>query len=83
MNHKKVSLELTNSEALVLFDFLARFNECGDFEFEDQAEQTVLWDIESILEKSLSEPFLPNYDLLIKQAREAVRSVGTNSIDTS
>ena len=73
MNHKKVRLELTDSEALVLFDFLARFNECSDFEFEDQAEQRVLWNIESILEKSLVAPFLPTYDLLIKQAREAVR----------
>ena len=31
MNPKKVTIELTNSEALVLFDFLARFNEHETF----------------------------------------------------
>ena len=30
MNPKKVTIELTNPEALVLFDFLARFNEHDD-----------------------------------------------------
>ena len=74
MNPQKVTIELTNSEALVLFDFLARFNEHDDFLFEDAVERKVLWDIESTLEKSLIEPLRSDYRLLVKQAREEVRN---------
>jgi hypothetical protein len=74
MNPQKVTIELTNPEALVLFDFLARFNEHDDFLFEDPVEEKVLWDIESTLEKSLVEPFRSDYLLLVKQAREEVRN---------
>lgn len=41
--------------------------------FEDQSEQRVLWDIECILEKELSEPFRADYQDIVKKAREAVR----------
>ncbi|MBM3236253.1 hypothetical protein FJZ31_08140 [Candidatus Poribacteria bacterium] len=74
MKPKKVTIELTNSEALVLFDFLSRFNEHDDFLFEDPVEGKVLWDIESALEKSLIEPLKSDYRLLVKQAREEVRN---------
>lgn len=77
MKPKNVTIELTNSEALVLFDFLARFNARDELEFEYPAESRVLWDIESTLEKSLVEPLTGNYDLLVKQAREEVG----NSVD--
>jgi hypothetical protein len=73
MNPETVTIELTNAEALVLFDFLARFNESDDFRFEDGAERRVLWDIESTLEKSLVEPLRSDYNLLVKSAREAIR----------
>lgn len=74
MESKKVTIELTNSEALVLFDFFARFNEHNDFLFEDPVEGKLLWDIESTLEKSLIEPLRSDYRLLVKQAREEVRN---------
>jgi len=74
MNPKKVTIELTNSEALVLFDFLARFDERDDLLFEDPVERKVLWDIESTLEKSLIEPLRSDYRLLVKQAREEMRN---------
>ena len=73
-NSQKVTVELTNSEALVLFDFLARFNEYDDFLFEDPVERKVLWDVESTLEKSLIEPLRSDYRLLVKQAREEMRN---------
>ena len=58
----KINIILEKDEAIVLFDFLARFNQNDNKEvFEDQAEQKILWDIESILEKQLTEPLLPNY----------------------
>jgi len=74
MADKKVNIELTNDEAIVFFEFLGRFNENDDLSrFEDQSEQRVLWDIESILEKELSEPFRANYQEILKKARETVR----------
>ena len=74
MADKKVNIELTNDEAIVFFEFLGRFNENDDLSrFEDQSEQRVLWDIESILEKELSELFRANYQEILKKARETVR----------
>lgn len=76
MADKKVNIQLTNDEAIVLFEFLGRFNKSDDLtRFEDQSEQRVLWDIECILEKELSEPFRVDYHNIVKKAREAVRDV--------
>lgn len=72
--NNQMNIVLTKNEALVLFEFLSRFNESDKKElFEDQAEEKVLWDIEALLERQLSEPFRRNYSKIIKQAREQVR----------
>lgn len=71
----KVSLELTADEALVLFEWLSRFNQNEDVVFEDAAEQRVLFDLESKLESSLLAPLEPNYNELLAQARSRVRGV--------
>ncbi|PKG44343.1 hypothetical protein [Psychroflexus sp. MES1-P1E] len=74
MADDKVNIELTKEEAIVLFEFLGRFNETDDLNrFEDQSEQRVLWDVERILEKELSEPFRADYQEIVKKARETVR----------
>lgn len=74
MTDKKVNIELNKEKAIVFFEFLARINKNDDFSgFEDQAEQRVLWDIECILEKTLSEPFRMDYQEIVKKARETVR----------
>lgn len=74
MDNDTIVLELTRNEAIVLFEFLGRFNHKDHKElFEDQAEQRVLWDIEAILEKHLSESFRQDYSMIIAHAREAVR----------
>lgn len=72
MPEAAVTLHLTGDEALVLFDWIRRFNESGDGTLHDQAEQRVLWDIEAMLEKSLVAPFGSYIDLLA-QARDRVR----------
>ncbi len=70
----KLNLELTKNEALVLFEFLGRFNENDRKElFEDQAEERIMWDLECLLEKQLSEPFRKDYQKIIEKAREQVR----------
>ncbi|TCN31038.1 hypothetical protein EV644_13015 [Kribbella orskensis] len=51
------SLRLSRDQALVLFEWLARTSSAGaPVGFEDQAEQRVLWDLESALERVLIEP---------------------------
>jgi hypothetical protein len=68
-----VSIELSSDEAMVLHSWVARFNRSEDSQFEDQAEQRVLWDLEAVLEKSQIEPFAEEYDALLAGARERVR----------
>ncbi|MHB9112293.1 MAG: hypothetical protein ACYC4D_06660 [Thermoleophilia bacterium] len=69
----RISLELTNVEALVLFDWIKRFNVNELDQFEDQAEQRVLWDIEAQLERILITPLGTDYKNLLIQARNRIR----------
>ncbi|MDQ3336766.1 MAG: hypothetical protein M4D80_16495 [Myxococcota bacterium] len=68
-----VKVVLSDDEALVLFDWLVRFNKREGTHFADQSEQRVLWDIECMLEKQLVAPLSPNYRELLDQARANVR----------
>jgi len=77
MAKDKVTIELSPSEALVLFEFVSRFSQDGELEIMDQAEERVLWDVCSLLERALSEPFLPNYSNLLAKARDEVRDKET------
>jgi hypothetical protein len=71
---KSLNLTISKDEALVLFDFLARFNEAKHSDvFEDQAEQKTLWVLEGQLEKQLVETFNPDYKDIIKEARNKIR----------
>lgn len=71
---KSLNLTISKDEALVLLDFLARFNETEQSDvFEDQAEQKTLWVLESQLEKQLVEPFKLDYKDIIKDARNKIR----------
>jgi len=70
-----VQFTLSADEALVLFEWVSRFTETPSGEFEDQAEEKVLWIIEGILEKALVAPFRADYGELLAAARDAVRSV--------
>ncbi len=69
----RMTLELSHDEALVLLDWVQRFNTGGNAAFEDQAEQRVLWDLECRLESKLAEVFDPNYRELVVAARVRVR----------
>jgi hypothetical protein len=73
MTKNAVTITLEPDEALVLFDWLTRFNESPPEVFEDQAEQRVLFDLEATLESSLTEPLAANYAELLRDARERVR----------
>ncbi len=67
-----VGLKLDEHQALVLFEWLAKFNEKESGDLLGQAEQQVLFDLESQLESRLTAPFESNYHELLEKAREAV-----------
>lgn len=69
-----MKLELTDDQALVLFDWLARLDEQNAFPVEDRAEQQVLWSLHGQLEKTLTAQFRPDYDQLVQSARARVRA---------
>ena len=73
MGKQDVRLTLGRDEALVLFDWLGRFNQDPRPVFEDQAEERVLFDLEASLEKQLVEAIEANYGNAVRRARDAVR----------
>jgi len=68
-----VSIDLSASEALVLFEFLSRYSDTDRLETVDQAEQRALWNLCCLLERELVEPFQPEYEKLLAAARESLR----------
>lgn len=68
-----VRLELTGDEALVLFEFLARFDDDGTLAVQDQAEERALWNLHCLLQKQLVELFDPEYKALLAAARDRLR----------
>jgi len=73
MRSKKIKIELTSDEALVLYDWLTRFNQRADTDLANQAEERVLFDLEAMLEKALIAPLQSGYADLLAQARSKVR----------
>ena len=68
-----VNVTLKRAHALVLFEFLSRYSNDDKLEINDQAEQRVLQDLCCDLERLLDEPLRPDYEALLKIARDSVR----------
>lgn len=64
-----VTLHLSRDEALVLFEFFARFDEDDLFRLRNNAEFIAFMRVAGQLEKALGEPFQSNYDELLASAR--------------
>ena len=73
MTTRKVSIELSEDEVLVLFEWLHRINENPQVEFEDQAEQRAAWDLEAALESANPALFSGDYMQRVLAARDRVR----------
>ena len=71
-----ITVELTEDQALIFFDWLVRFNERDEENFEDKAEERVLWDLESSLEEQLAATLAADYQSRLSAARDAVRDIG-------
>lgn len=72
MSQRTVQLTLTYDQALVLFDFFARWEKTERLEFGHVAEYLVLTRIAAQLDKSVIEMFDPAYVQLLAAARDRV-----------
>jgi hypothetical protein len=68
-----IEIKLTGDEALVLFEFLARFDESQTLNIIDQSEERALWNLHAVLQKQLAEPFNSDYKELLNLARNRLR----------
>ena len=73
MHDDPVTITLTQDEALVLYEWLARSDNAELLPTEHPAEQRVLWKIEGVLEKQVN-GFAPNYKDLLDRARRSIAS---------
>ena len=71
---KKLIIELSKNEALVLIEFLLRFRDKDKLSIEDEAEEQILWDLCAMLETEVPELLDKNYKDLLEKAREIVKS---------
>ena len=72
-NDKSISFNLTRSESLVFFEWIARFTaEENAKYFSHASEEQLLFNFEACLEKILIEPFEDNYLELVSDAQERV-----------
>jgi hypothetical protein len=68
-----VRVEFSDDEALVLFEWLSRHDDPQALEFEDQAEQRVLWNLLGHLESALDATLSRDYQERLAKARTEVR----------
>jgi len=71
--NEKIQICLSKDEAIILFEFLSRFTEKEVLEIADQSEERVLLNVLRDLEKTLVEPFVANYQEIVKKSRERIR----------
>lgn len=67
-----MKLELTNDQALILFELLARLDEAEGIRYVHEAERQVVWALHGQLEKNLVEPLSPDYRSLVEMARSRI-----------
>ena len=72
MTNEPIALTLTYDEAVVLFEFFARFEDTDRFEFAHAAEYLARVRISAQLDTSVVEMFDPQYESLVAAARARV-----------
>ena len=64
-----ISIQLSQDEALVLFEFFARFSDSDEFKLRHTAEYLAFSKISAQLDTELVEPFCSDYVDLLKAAQ--------------
>ena len=77
MSEKPITLTLGRDEALVLFELLAGFSNQPALEVRNGAERLALARLHGTLEKTLVEPFMENYRMIIAEARSRLTGQST------
>lgn len=73
-NPGDITVVFTHEEALVFGDWLQRFNQGNNAgQFQHQAEERVLFDLEAALERVMTINFSPEYARLLQAARDKIR----------
>ena len=70
----KYTLEISEDEALVLFDYFSRFDESDDLSFRHPAEYLALQRLAGQIDRTTSAMFKPDYAQLLSAARERIAS---------
>lgn len=71
---ENINIKLNEDDAIVLFEWLSNFNSKDNTTlFEDQAEQRVLFNLETELEKNISSVFDNDYKSVLLKARNSIR----------
>ena len=65
----ELNITLSKDEALVLFEFFARFERSNEFLLRNNAEFLAFSKISGQLDRTLSEPFDPNYQTILHAAQ--------------
>jgi hypothetical protein len=68
-NEEKIDLKIGRDEALVLFEMLHDFYEQSALRIDLPAERLALVRLHGVLESQLVEPFMPDYSVLLENAR--------------
>jgi hypothetical protein len=71
-NQLVINVTMTSDDALVLFEFLSRYDQTGELKLVDDSERQTLWNLLCLLEKRLIAPLQPDYEELLRQACEAL-----------
>ncbi len=77
MTTETVNLEFSPAEAVVLYEFVSRFEHSRKLEINHFAERIVLWEICALLEKALDEQYSPKWNELLEMARKEVQGDAT------
>ena len=73
MSNNKIKVEITNDEALVLFEFLSRYSDTDTLSIEHQSEQRALWNLTCVFEKTINEAFGSDYKKSLEAARNRLQ----------
>jgi hypothetical protein len=74
--NKSIVIEFSEEEALVLLEWLHKFNEEERPSLiQDQAEERILFDLEAELEMVVSTTFDSNYQEVLLKARQKIRDI--------
>ncbi len=69
---ENITITISKDEALVLFEFFARFDDSNDFTLRHTAEYLAFTRMSAQLDKAFIEPFQPEYSELLRAARDRV-----------